>query len=105
MRPFFYLITLHHMEKEHTLKDGYLLTWKSLFPNAIERHNVKLALRIFDRTTVAALEILGPNSSKMHTWEGTSTFITIVQFLGILLMLKTQPKRNSEEIGGCQSHQ
>ena len=33
-------------------------------PNAIERQNVQLALRIFDRTTVPALEILGPKSSK-----------------------------------------
>ena len=27
----FYLTTLYHTEKEHTLKYGYLLAWKSLF--------------------------------------------------------------------------
>ena len=54
----FHLITLYHMENEHILKDGYSLTWKSLLPNAIERHNVKLALYFFERTTVTASEIL-----------------------------------------------
>ena len=48
------LIDLYHMEKANVLKDGYLLNWKALFPNANERQNVKLALRILDRTTVAA---------------------------------------------------
>ena len=87
---FFDLITLYHTEREHTLKNGYMLTWKSLFPNAIERQNVKLALRIIDRTTVAALEILGPNSSKMHAWEGTSAFVTIVlKFWNIVIVKNT----------------
>ena len=44
------------MEKESILKDGYKLTWKSLFPNNIDRQHVKLALKVFDRTTIAALE-------------------------------------------------
>ena len=47
------LITIYHMEKESILKEGFQLTWKSLFPNSIERQNVKLALKVFDRTTVA----------------------------------------------------
>ena len=50
------LIDLYHIEQANVLKDGYLLNWKALYPNAIERQNVKLALRIFDRTTVAALK-------------------------------------------------
>ena len=77
MRPFLsaYFIP---QGKEHTLKGGYFLSWKLLFTNAIERQNVKLALRIFDRTTVAALGIQGPKSSKMHAWEGTSALITII---------------------------
>ena len=50
------------MEKDSVLKDGYLLTLKSLFPNVIERQNVRLVLKIFDTTTVAALETLEPSS-------------------------------------------
>ena len=46
------LIDLYHMEKANVLKDGYLLDWKALFPNANERQNLKLALCIHDRTTV-----------------------------------------------------
>ena len=42
------LITIYHMEKESLLKKGFQLTWKSLFPNSIERQNVRLALKVFD---------------------------------------------------------
>ena len=60
------LINIYHMEKESILKNGYKLTWKSLFPNNIDRQNVKLALKVFDRTTIAALEVLGPHTSKLQ---------------------------------------
>ena len=86
MSRFLYDYFIPHGKGTHTLKDGYFLTWKSLIPSAIERQIVQLALRIFDKTTVAVLEILGPNSSKMHTWEGTTAFITIVLQFGILCM-------------------
>ena len=99
---FFDLITLYHTEREHTLKDGYMLTWKSLFPNAIERQNVKLALRIFDRTTVAALEILGPKSSKMHAWEGTSAFITIVLKFWNIVNVKNTTKGIQKRLEDAQ---
>ena len=66
------------MEKESTLKDGYTLTWKSLLPNNIDRQYVKLALKVFDRTTIAALEVLGPHTSKLQHWERTAPFISIV---------------------------
>ena len=88
----FYLITLYHMEREHTLKDGYIIIWKSLFPNAIKRQNVKLALQIFDRTTMAALEILGPKSSNMHACEGTSAFITIIHKFWNIVNVKNTTK-------------
>ena len=39
------LITIYYMEKDSVLKDGYLLTLKSLFQNSIERQNVKLVLK------------------------------------------------------------
>ena len=84
------LITIYHMEKDSTLKEGYQLTWKSLFPNSIERQNVKLALKIFDRTTVAALEVLGPQTDKMENWKGTAMFVkTILKFWNIVNVKNT----------------
>ena len=79
------LITIYHMEKESILKEEFQLTWKSLFPNGIERKNVKLALKVFDRTTVASLEVLGPQTDALDNWKGTASFInTIVKFLNIV---------------------
>ena len=36
------LIELYHIEKANVLKDGYLLNWKALFPNAIETYFTRL---------------------------------------------------------------
>ena len=36
------LFTIYHMEKESIPKEGFQLTWKSLFPNSIERQNIFL---------------------------------------------------------------
>ena len=44
-----------------TIKQAYILLWKDSHPHSIERHNVKLALRIFNETNVAALKCLGPD--------------------------------------------
>ena len=86
------LIELYHIEKANVLKDGYLLNWKALFPNAIERQNVKLALRIFDRTTVAALQTLGPVSPKLVNWEGTAEFMNIVIKFWTIVNVKNTTK-------------
>ena len=74
------LIDLYHMEKANVVKDGYLLNWKALFPNANERDNVKLALRILDRTTVrgSIIPALRPVSPKLVNWEKTAEFMNIV---------------------------
>ena len=73
-----------------------------MFPNAIERQNVKLTLRIFDRTTVAALEILGPKSSNMHAWEGTSAFITIVLKFWNIVNVKNTTKVIQKRLADVQ---
>ena len=70
------LIIIYHMEKGSILKEGFQLIWKSLFPNSIERQNVKLALKVFDRTTVVALEVLG--TVALDNWKGTAFFIIII---------------------------
>ena len=86
------LITIYYMEKDSVLKDGYLLTLKSLFPNSIERQNVKLVLKIFDRTTVAALETLGHSSPKLTNWESTAIFIRILLRFWNIVNVKTSTK-------------
>ena len=89
------LINIYHMEKESILKDGYKLTWKSLFPNNIDRQNVKLAFKVFDRTTIAALEVLGPHTSKLQHWEGTAQFISIVLKFWNIVNVKNNNQRTS----------
>ena len=46
------------MGKKSIVKEAYFLIWNALFPNSLERQNVKLALKIFDSTNIAALESL-----------------------------------------------
>ena len=59
-------------ELEHVYENGkifsyqqaYRLSWKALHPHSIERQNVKLVLRIFNESNVAALKCLGPDCEK-----------------------------------------
>ena len=85
------LITIYYMEKDlvPVLKDGYLLTLKFIFPNSIERQNVKLVLKIIDRTIVAAFETLGPSSPKLINWESTAIFIRILLKFWNIVNVKT----------------
>ena len=70
---------VYEMEKSLTIKQAYRLSWKALHPHSIERQNVKLALRIFNKTiNVAALKCLGPDCEKLSNWNGTSFFINII---------------------------
>ena len=50
---------MYHMAKKSIVKEVYLLTWKALFPNILERQNMKLTLKIFGSTNIATLESLG----------------------------------------------
>ncbi|XP_049962022.1 uncharacterized protein LOC126482089 [Schistocerca serialis cubense] len=59
---------LHLIEKDELLQYGSSLTLKSLFPNSIERQNVKLVLRIFNDTTVVALDTFGSKKA-ISNWE------------------------------------
>ena len=80
------------MGKESILKEGFQLKCKSLFPNSIERQNVKLALKVFDRTTVAALEVLGPQTDALDNWNGTASFINIIVKFWNIVNLKNTTK-------------
>ena len=72
------LITIYHMEKGSIFKEGFQQIWTSLFPNSIECQYVKLALKAFYMTTVAALEILGPQTDTLDNWKGTASSINII---------------------------
>ena len=72
------LTTLCSMEKNLTIKQSYLLSWKYLYPNSIERRNVKLALKIFDRSTIAALESLESTNSGFNKSQDTVIFIKLI---------------------------
>ena len=52
--------------------------WKALHPHALERQNVKLALKVFSNTTAAALNYYGPHNENLENWNGTASFINFV---------------------------
>ncbi|XP_049774363.1 uncharacterized protein LOC126162092 [Schistocerca cancellata] len=88
---------LHLIEKDELLQYGSSLTLKSLFPNSIERQNVKLVLRIFSDTTVVALDTFGSKKA-ISNWESTATFIKIINrwwdIVNVKTLLKGQRLRN-----------
>ena len=86
------------MEKSLTIKLAYRLSWKALHPHSIERQNVKLALRIFHETNVAALKCLGPDCDKLSNWNGTSLFIDIILKLWNMLNVKSVSKGWSKRL-------
>ena len=51
---------------------------ESTHPHLLERQDIKLALKIFADTTVAALKSYGPESENMKNWNGTSHFISLI---------------------------
>ena len=48
--------------------------------------------KVFDRTTIAALDVLGPRTSKLQHWEGTAQFIGIVLKFWNIVNVKIQLK-------------
>ena len=72
------LESIYLKEAKYTLKKAPTLSWKALHPHSLERQDVKLALKIFADTTVAALKSYGPESENMENWNGTSHFILLI---------------------------
>ena len=72
------LESIYLKEAKYKLKKAPTLSWKALHPHSLERQNVKLALKIFADTTVAALKSYGPESENMENWNGTSHFISLI---------------------------
>ena len=71
---FAHLVTMYHMEKKSIVKEAYLLTWKTLFPNSLKRQHVELALKIFDSTNIAALESFGHKNNGLQNCQDTADF-------------------------------
>ena len=72
------LEVIHNLEMSKILKKAPQLTWKALHLHSLERQNVKLALKIFNDSNIAALKCYGPDHENLENWKGTSLFISII---------------------------
>lgn len=96
---------LYSSEKNSVLKLAPNLTHKSIFPNSLERQNVKLALKVFDEKTAAALVEYG-TANQIDT-SGTHVFICLIIKLFKILNVKSLDKGirkrdiDSEPIRDC----
>ena len=95
---FAYLVTMYHMEKKSIVKEAYLLTWKALFPNSLERQNVKLALKIFDSTNIAALESLGHKNNGLQNCQYIAEFLKIIFKCWNILNVKSTTKGHRKRL-------
>ncbi|KAH9374829.1 hypothetical protein HPB48_015762 [Haemaphysalis longicornis] len=78
---------LHEAEQNELLKIAPTLSLKALDPSNMERQNVKLALRIFNESTIAAL-----NSTTIQHAEGTAAFIATIVTWWRIVNVKTPRK-------------
>lgn len=84
------LCQLHETEKNELLKIAPTLTLKALNPSNMERQNVKLALKIFSSSTVAALNTI----SLQHAQEISKYIDTILTWWNVV-NVKTPKKRTA----------
>lgn len=78
---------LHDAEQNELLKIAPTLSLKALDPSNMERQNVKLALRIFNESTVAAL-----NSTTIQHAKGTAHFTATIVTWWRIVNIKTPRK-------------
>lgn len=81
------LCDLHEAEQNNLLKLAPTLSLKALNPSTMERQNVKLALRIFNESTAAALQC----SAVQHA-KGTADFINTILTWWRIVNVKTPRK-------------
>ncbi|KAH9378468.1 hypothetical protein HPB48_016552 [Haemaphysalis longicornis] len=102
------LCKLHEGEKDELLRLAPTLSFKALNPSNLERQNVKLALRIFHSSTVAALR---STKVTLDHANGTLEFISIVlkwwDIVNVKTPLKGQRLRDpfQEPISALNCHQ
>lgn len=80
---------IHELEHDKLLKFGYSLNLKALYPTNLERQNVKLALNVFNESTMQALLQFGSN---IDYSKSTADFIRIVLTWWKIINVKTPLK-------------
>ena len=66
---------LFKTEQHNVANTAHRLTVKSCWPSNLERHNVGLALRVFNESTAAALQL---HASRENLSSQTSEFISLI---------------------------
>lgn len=82
---------LHSKEEDQLIKAAPTLSVKALNPSNMERQNVKLALKVFNLSTIAALETCGPRYSLQHA-AGTAEFLKVVETWWKIVNVKSPSK-------------
>jgi hypothetical protein len=90
---------LYHSEKDNLLKLAPHLTYKSLYPNSIERQNVMLALKVFDEKTAVALVHYGNQCQK--DMNGAHQFICLIMRLFNIFNVKSVDKGLRKRDSDC----
>lgn len=74
---FIYLKKIHEIENDELVKYATGLTLKSLCPSNLERQNVKLVLKTFNKFVIQGLLKLGPIYNISY-FEETANYISII---------------------------
>ncbi|XP_070377578.1 uncharacterized protein [Dermacentor albipictus] len=82
---------LHLKEEDHLIKAAPTLSVKALNPSNMERQNVKLALKVFSLSTIAALETCGQRYALQHA-AGTAEFLKVVETWWRIVNVKSPSK-------------
>ena len=69
----------HMLENNSILNKASGLSWKALHSHSLGRQNVKLALKIFSDTKIAASKSFGPENGDLNNWGGKFAFIFLVR--------------------------
>lgn len=88
---FLALKKLHEIDNNSILVHAYGLTFKSLSPSNLERQNVKLVLKIFNKFVVSGLIEVGSHHNIEH-YKDTSHFISIICKWWDIMNVKTPYK-------------
>ena len=88
---FLSLKKLHEVENNSILSYAYGLTFKCLSPSNLERQNVKLVLKVFNKFVVNGLLHLGSQHNLEH-YKDTSHFISIICKWWDIMNVKTPYK-------------
>ncbi|KAH6946072.1 hypothetical protein HPB50_011471 [Hyalomma asiaticum] len=82
---------LHLKEQGQLIKAAPTLSLKALNPSSMQKQNVKLALKLFNSSTVAALQTWGQRYALQHA-VGTAEFLKIVETWWRIVNVKSPSK-------------